>query len=87
MNEIDTKDETKVVDERLFCEKHGDVTEAAWHFRYTTVDPKTLRRTVNDNYYCLECLDELFKKLQEEGKIARLELRRYVDDEKDTPTE
>jgi hypothetical protein len=68
----------ELIDERLHCSKHGDVTEAVIKTEYTIIDPVSLKRTVTKGFYCIKCLDDVFRQMQEEGKIGKLEIRHYV---------
>jgi hypothetical protein len=57
---------------RLNCEKHGDVTEAVMYFEYEVIDPANNETKKVHDVYCLECLNNLLKELQESGRIGKI---------------
>jgi hypothetical protein len=57
---------------KLICEKHGDITDSVMYFDYEIVDPiEGEIRKVHD-FYCIECINNVLKDLQKNGKIGKV---------------
>lgn len=66
---------------RVYCSKHGDVTDACIGIQ-TTMQEKTGRKTVQPNIYCIECLNELLSQFQKDGLIGKIALVPVVEEKK-----
>lgn len=70
----------EVVDTRILCSKHGDVSFALWRIPYSVVKPGETKATAYEHFFCTQCLAEYFDSLSKEGKLGELTLERKVAD-------
>jgi hypothetical protein len=59
---------------RIFCKKHGDISDCSIFLRYKTVE-KQEDKTVsieNNNIFCPACLSSLYSKFQESGDVGEI---------------
>lgn len=59
---------------RIFCKKHGDISDCSIFLRYKTVE-KQEDKTVsieNNNIFCPACLSSLYSKFQEAGDVGEI---------------
>jgi len=59
--------------EEVFCEKHGKITENALYFSYvdTSVEPPIAKK----HYYCLQCLANLLDNFIKQGILPKVNVQ------------
>lgn len=66
---------------RVFCSKHGDVSDACIGVQ-TTSQKITGEKTIKPNIYCIECLNDLLESFQKDGLIGKIALIPVVESKK-----
>jgi|SRR5574344_498915 hypothetical protein len=66
----------EVVGEKILCDKHGDITQASIRLPYTVYEDG--KPVLYKQFICLQCLSEVLAKLQEDGKMGKLQLEREI---------
>lgn len=64
---------------KLYCSKHGDITESAIAMPVTYTDITGIKHN-EKNIYCIACLNEFLTKLQESGEIGKIAVVPIVGD-------
>jgi hypothetical protein len=65
---------------RLFCKRHGEITDAALNLTFSGPDGKK-----GQFLYCLHCLNEVLLSLQKAGSIEQVQI--YVPGAEAAPAE
>lgn len=72
MKTVEIKKDEQVVTGAVVCPTHGLLpNELVQVFNYVKKDKDGVM-TVENNYYCMACLDEYYQKLQKEGKLQKV---------------
>lgn len=61
---------------RIFCEKHGDISDCSLFLRYKTIE-KREDKTIsieNNQIFCPACLGCLYTKFQESGDVGKIKI-------------
>lgn len=64
---------------KLYCSKHGDITDAAIAMPVVYTDIKGEKHN-DKNIYCIACLNEFLMKLQKDGYFGKIAVVPIVGD-------
>lgn len=56
----------------LYCDKHGNVTNSVVLFDYEVTDPSNGEIKKIHDLYCVECINDFLKELQNTGKLGKI---------------
>lgn len=67
---------------KIFCNRHGDITESCIAMPITYTDIKGAKHS-DKNIYCMACLNEFLLKLQKNDDIGKIAIVPIVGDKKE----